>query len=75
MNVADELEKLQQLHQSGGISDDEFAKAKAKLLSHAERRPRLARSARRKRRTADAGNGPCSCTCRNWQASSSPLAV
>ena len=33
MNVADELEKLQQLHQSGGISDDEFAKAKAKLLS------------------------------------------
>jgi hypothetical protein len=33
MNVADELEKLQQLHQSGGISDDEFAKAKAKLLT------------------------------------------
>jgi len=33
MNVADELEKLQQLHQSGGISDEEFAKAKAKLLT------------------------------------------
>jgi uncharacterized Tic20 family protein len=33
MNVADELEKLQQLHASGGISDEEFAKAKAKLLT------------------------------------------
>jgi uncharacterized protein len=33
MNVADELEKLQKLHQSGGISDEEFAKAKAKLLT------------------------------------------
>jgi uncharacterized protein len=33
MNVADELEKLQQLHQSGGISDEEYAKAKAKLLT------------------------------------------
>jgi uncharacterized protein len=33
MNVADELEKLQQLHQSGGISDEEFAKAKARLLT------------------------------------------
>ena len=33
MNVADELEKLQQLHQSGGISDEEFAKAKDRLLT------------------------------------------
>ncbi len=33
MNVADELEKLQRLHESGGISDEEFAKAKAKLLT------------------------------------------
>ena len=33
MNVADELLKLQQLHQSGAINDDEFALAKAKLLS------------------------------------------
>ncbi len=32
MTVADELQKLQQLHQSGAISDDEFAKAKANLL-------------------------------------------
>jgi uncharacterized protein len=33
MNVADELQKLQQLHDSGGISDEEFAQAKAKLLT------------------------------------------
>jgi uncharacterized protein len=33
MNVADELQKLQQLHESGGISDEEFAKAKAKLFT------------------------------------------
>jgi len=33
MNIADELQKLQQLHQSGAINDDEFALAKAKLLN------------------------------------------
>jgi uncharacterized protein len=33
MNVADELQKLQQLHASGAISDEEFAQAKAKLLT------------------------------------------
>ncbi len=33
MNVADELEKLQQLHQAGSLSDEEYAKAKAALLS------------------------------------------
>jgi len=33
MNIADELQKLQQLHQSGAISDNEFALAKAKLLN------------------------------------------
>jgi uncharacterized protein len=33
MNVADELQKLQELHKSGGISDEEFAQAKAKLLT------------------------------------------
>jgi uncharacterized Tic20 family protein len=32
MNVADELEKLRQLHQSGVLDDEEFALAKAKLL-------------------------------------------
>jgi len=33
MTVADELQKLQQLHQSGAIDDNEFALAKAKVLS------------------------------------------
>jgi uncharacterized protein len=33
MNVADELQKLHALHQSGGISDEEFVQAKAKLLT------------------------------------------
>lgn len=33
MNVADELLKLQELRQSGGISEEEFAQAKAKLLT------------------------------------------
>ena len=33
MNVADELQKLEELHQSGAINDDEFALAKAKLLN------------------------------------------
>lgn len=33
MNVADELQKLQQLLESGAINDDEFAQAKAKLLN------------------------------------------
>jgi len=33
MNIADELEKLQQLRESGTINDDEFVQAKAKLLN------------------------------------------
>jgi uncharacterized protein len=33
MNVADELQKLQQLHASGAISDDEYAQAKARALN------------------------------------------
>jgi uncharacterized Tic20 family protein len=32
MNIADELAKLQQLHQTGGLSDAEYTKAKAALL-------------------------------------------
>ncbi|MCU0927650.1 MAG: PspC domain-containing protein [Burkholderiaceae bacterium] len=32
MNLADELAKLQELHARGALSDDEFARAKAKLL-------------------------------------------
>jgi uncharacterized protein len=33
MNIAEELQKLQQLRESGAISDEEFNQAKAKLLS------------------------------------------
>lgn len=33
MNVTDELERLQRLHQSGALSDEEFAQAKSKLLN------------------------------------------
>jgi uncharacterized Tic20 family protein len=32
MSIADELQKLQQLHQSGAINDAEFAAAKAEVL-------------------------------------------
>jgi hypothetical protein len=32
MNITDELERLSKLHAGGGLTDDEFAKAKAKLL-------------------------------------------
>jgi uncharacterized Tic20 family protein len=32
MNISDELQKLQQMHQSGALSDEEFARAKEKLL-------------------------------------------
>ena len=32
MSISDEIQKLQQLHQSGAISDEEYAGAKAKLL-------------------------------------------
>jgi uncharacterized Tic20 family protein len=33
MSIADELQKLHQLHQSGAITDDEYARAKSKVLS------------------------------------------
>ena len=33
MNLAEELQKLQQLHQSGGINDEEFSRAKARLIN------------------------------------------
>ncbi len=33
MSLADELQSLEQLHQRGALSDDEFARAKARLLS------------------------------------------
>lgn len=34
MGLADELQKLEQLHRSGSLSDEEFAKAKAALLAN-----------------------------------------
>jgi hypothetical protein len=33
MNIADELQKLQQLHASGALNDEEFAKAKQAVLN------------------------------------------
>jgi uncharacterized Tic20 family protein len=33
MNIADELQKLQQLRQSGGISEEEYDRAKEKILN------------------------------------------
>ena len=33
MNVAEEIKRLHELHQAGALSDEEFAKAKARLLS------------------------------------------
>jgi uncharacterized Tic20 family protein len=45
MDIANELQKLQQLHQSGALTDDEFAFAKAKLLSErSESQPAAAAS-------------------------------
>jgi hypothetical protein len=36
MNLADELRKLQELHQNGSLTDAEFAAAKAKVISQSE---------------------------------------
>ena len=71
MNVADQLQKLQQLHQSGTISDEEFSKAKAQLLNSP---PRAARAFQPTQppRNSKPGNGPCSCTCLSWRASCCP---
>jgi hypothetical protein len=33
MNITDELERLSKLHKDGALNDEEFAQAKAKLLS------------------------------------------
>ncbi len=72
MNVADELEKLQQLHQSGGISDEEFAKAKAKLLTTPTGGLDSLFGGGEASNSRPA-SGPCFCTCRSWQVSSFPL--
>ena len=36
MNIADEIQRLHELHQAGALSDAEFAQAKAKLLNSGE---------------------------------------
>jgi uncharacterized Tic20 family protein len=41
MNIADELKKLEELHQAGTLSDDEFARAKASVLARGETPPPL----------------------------------
>ena len=33
MNVSEEIKRLHELHQAGALSDEEFAQAKARLLS------------------------------------------
>ncbi|MGZ3235800.1 MAG: PspC domain-containing protein [Burkholderiaceae bacterium] len=33
MNISEEIKRLHELHQSGALTDEEFAQAKAKLLS------------------------------------------
>jgi hypothetical protein len=38
MNMSDELERLSKLHKEGTLSDEEFAKAKSRLLGQ-EREP------------------------------------
>ncbi|SFV06985.1 PspC domain-containing protein [Pseudoduganella namucuonensis] len=36
MSVSDEIKRLHELHQAGALTDDEFARAKQKLLDTAE---------------------------------------
>lgn len=36
MNISEELKKLHELHQSGGLTDAEFEKAKSKILDRQE---------------------------------------
>lgn len=41
MTMSDELNRLHELHQRGGLSDDEFARAKAKLLGEGATGPEV----------------------------------
>ena len=36
MSISDEVAKLQELHQRGALTDDEFARAKARILNAGE---------------------------------------
>lgn len=47
MNLNDELEKLAALHQNGLLTNDEFAMAKAKLLTADQNKDSLGRAANR----------------------------
>lgn len=37
MSISDELDKLDELHRRGGLSDDEFARAKARVLGESDK--------------------------------------
>jgi len=39
MSISDELSKLHDLHQRGGLSDEEFARAKARLIDNPPHEP------------------------------------
>lgn len=64
MSLGDELGKLDELHRRGALSEEEFARAKARVLNggataqHAERRPAAINALRRSRDDAWLG-GVC----------------
>ena len=39
MSVSEEIKRLHELHQAGALSDEEFARAKEKLLNHGASAP------------------------------------
>lgn len=52
MSLADDLERLAQLHQRGALTEDEFQRAKARLLSN-ETPPRVIAAVQGLRRSRD----------------------
>ena len=72
LNIADEIERLRQLHQTGAMSDDEFARAKDALLRGAQAGAHAAGGGRRCAREAACGSGRCFSTCRCSPGSSCP---
>ncbi len=55
MSLADDLERLHKIHQEGGLSDEEFARAKEKLLERPTEPPPLRRE-RENNSLGDAAN-------------------
>jgi phage shock protein PspC (stress-responsive transcriptional regulator) len=53
MTLADELAKLEALRQAGALSEDEFARAKARLLDAPEPPPAVAALSRLRRSAGD----------------------